>query len=169
MNPKMHLEFTKLVNIMEIKWLKLLRNVKKWWIFMFSWSKRVMEKYKIFFVKMAKTWPQNFKSQLILTSWIILKFYYCYHVSSICWKQCVIWTFFCKLKTSLIVISLMQSKFSNIVVYLVLILPQNLAHICSLNIDIQYWIVLMRTSISGSSFLNLLSTKSHFCSYIKES
>jgi hypothetical protein len=128
-NPKMHLEFTKLVNIMEIKWLKLLRNVKKWWIFMFSWTKKVMAKYKTFFVKMAKTWPQIFKSQLILTRWIILTFYYCYHVSSICWKQSVIWFFFCKLETSLIVISLTQSKFSNIVVYLVLIWPQNLAHI----------------------------------------
>jgi hypothetical protein len=28
MSPKIHLEFTKLVDIMEMKWLKLLRNVK---------------------------------------------------------------------------------------------------------------------------------------------
>jgi hypothetical protein len=133
-SPKMHLEFTKLVNIMEIKWLKLLRNVLKWWICMFSWTKRVITKYKTFFVKMAKTWPQNFKSQLILTSWIILTFYYCYHISYVCWKQYIVFKKNCKLKRSLIVISLMQSKFSNIVIYLVLILPQNLVYMFH-----EYW------------------------------
>jgi hypothetical protein len=153
---------------MEIKWFQLLRNVKKWWIFMFSWTKRVMEKYKTFFCEdgqdMATKFQVTINFDLLINLDILLLlsciFYLLETMNNLSF-------FFCKLKISLIVISLMQSKFSNTFLFLMLILPQNLAHICSMNIDIHYWIVFMKTLICGSSFLNLLLNKSHFWSYIK--
>jgi hypothetical protein len=52
-SPKCHLEFTKFVEIMEIKGLKVLQNVKTRWINMLAPLKRVGKKYKTLIVKMA--------------------------------------------------------------------------------------------------------------------
>ncbi len=51
-NPKKFLEFTKLAKTLEIKRLKLLKNVKTWWISMLSPLKHVPIQYKSSFVKM---------------------------------------------------------------------------------------------------------------------
>jgi hypothetical protein len=52
-SPKRHLEFTKLVEILEMKENKILWNVKARWISMLSLAKRLMAKYKTFLVKMT--------------------------------------------------------------------------------------------------------------------
>jgi hypothetical protein len=52
-SPKQHLEFIKFVEILEIGRLKILWNVKIWWISMLEPLKWVMEKYKTLIVKMS--------------------------------------------------------------------------------------------------------------------
>lgn len=49
----MHLEFTKLVEIMETKSNKILCKIKTQWIFMLSLAKIVMVEYRTLWVKMA--------------------------------------------------------------------------------------------------------------------
>ncbi len=62
MSSKRHLKLTKLVNIMETKAFKLLRNVKTRWISMINPTKRVIAKYRIkLFVKMGLDMPTNFQ------------------------------------------------------------------------------------------------------------
>jgi hypothetical protein len=58
-SPKRHVEFTKLVNIMETKGLKLLRNVKTRWDSMLSPTKWVMVEYKTLLMKMALNMDAN--------------------------------------------------------------------------------------------------------------
>ncbi len=58
-SPKHHLEFTKLVDIMESKGLKLLRNVKARWDSMLSPTKQVMTEYKTLLMKMALDMDAN--------------------------------------------------------------------------------------------------------------
>jgi hypothetical protein len=43
---KRHLEHNKLIEIMETKGLKILQNVKTWWVFMMALSKCVLYEYK---------------------------------------------------------------------------------------------------------------------------
>ncbi len=50
---KRHLEFTKLIKIMETKGNKILHNVKTTWISMFSLAKIMMVQYKTLLVKMV--------------------------------------------------------------------------------------------------------------------
>ncbi len=52
-SPKRHLEFTKLVEIMEIKRNKILRNIKIKWNFMINPIKQVLSEYHILLTKMA--------------------------------------------------------------------------------------------------------------------
>ena len=53
-SPKRHLEFTKLVDVVETGGLKLLRNVKTRWISVLEPLKRIMVEYKTLIVKMAE-------------------------------------------------------------------------------------------------------------------
>lgn len=53
-SPKMHLEFTKLAEIMETSGLKMLPTVRTRWISMFEPLKRVLSEYKTLIVKMSK-------------------------------------------------------------------------------------------------------------------
>jgi hypothetical protein len=55
-NPKKHLEFTKLIKIMEIKG-KILWNIKTRWIFMINPIKHVLSKYRTLIMKMALDVP----------------------------------------------------------------------------------------------------------------
>jgi hypothetical protein len=50
---KTHLEFTKLVEMLETKGNKILWNMKTRWISMLNLAKRLKAKYKTFLVKMA--------------------------------------------------------------------------------------------------------------------
>jgi hypothetical protein len=52
-SAKRHLEYTKLVEMLEMKGNKILRNVKTRWISLLSLAKRVMAKYRTFLVKMV--------------------------------------------------------------------------------------------------------------------
>jgi len=52
-SPKCHLEFTKLIENVEIKGLKVLQNVKTRWNSMLTPLKHVGKKYKTLIVKMA--------------------------------------------------------------------------------------------------------------------
>ncbi len=53
-SPKKHLEFTKLVEIVGIRRLKILRNVQIWWISMLEPLKQMMAKYKTLIMKMSQ-------------------------------------------------------------------------------------------------------------------
>jgi hypothetical protein len=52
-SPRQHLNFTKLVEVMETKRNKIICNVKTRWISMLSLVKRVLAKYKTLLVKMV--------------------------------------------------------------------------------------------------------------------
>jgi hypothetical protein len=56
-NPKMQLEFLKLVNLMKAKGSKILCNVKTCWINMLSLTKRAMAMYMPFVAKMVEDSP----------------------------------------------------------------------------------------------------------------
>ncbi len=58
-SQKICLEFTKLVEMLEIKGSKIFQNVKTRWILMLSPTKRLMEKYKTLLVKMVLDSPTN--------------------------------------------------------------------------------------------------------------
>jgi hypothetical protein len=49
-----HLEHTKLAELMETKGLKILCNVKTWWVFMLTPSKHALFKHKSLVVKMSE-------------------------------------------------------------------------------------------------------------------
>jgi hypothetical protein len=53
-NPKWHLEFCKLVEILESKENKLLKNIKTRWISMLSLCKIIFAEYKFLVVKMVE-------------------------------------------------------------------------------------------------------------------
>jgi hypothetical protein len=53
-SPKHHLETIRLVEILECKGNKIMKNIKIRWIFMLSASKHVLQKYKPLIVKMVK-------------------------------------------------------------------------------------------------------------------
>jgi hypothetical protein len=53
-SPKKHIEFCKLVEVMETKGLKILRNIKTRWISMLSPAIRAMNEYKTLLVKMLE-------------------------------------------------------------------------------------------------------------------
>ncbi len=63
-SPKMHLEFTKPVELMETKWAKILKNVQTPWIFMLSLAQHVMTKYKALLMKMTFDGPTNEKTKV---------------------------------------------------------------------------------------------------------
>jgi hypothetical protein len=67
-NPKRHLKFTKLVEIMETKSNKILWNIKIKWISMISLVKCVLSKYHTLLIKMALDAPTtpSIKSNLFL-------------------------------------------------------------------------------------------------------
>jgi hypothetical protein len=52
-SPKRHLEFCKLVEILESIGNKLLKNIKTWWLSMLSPCKNFFTKYKLLVVKMV--------------------------------------------------------------------------------------------------------------------
>jgi len=52
--PNRHLEFCKLVKILESKGNKLLKNIKTQWISMLLACKRIFAKYKLLMVKMVE-------------------------------------------------------------------------------------------------------------------
>jgi len=52
-SPNKHMEFTKLVEILETKGEKIFRNMKTWWISMLAPAKHVLHEYKTLVVKMA--------------------------------------------------------------------------------------------------------------------
>ncbi len=52
--PNYHIEFTKLVEFMEIKILKILHTVKTWWINIFSLLIKIMARYWTLLVKMQQ-------------------------------------------------------------------------------------------------------------------
>ncbi len=58
-SPKRHLEFTKLVQVMETKGAKILKNVKACWISMLFFARCVTAKYKILLMKMTFDVPIN--------------------------------------------------------------------------------------------------------------
>ncbi len=62
-SPKRHLEFAKLVEIMETKGNKILHNVKTKWISMLSLAKRMMVEYKTLVVKMVMDQNTNQQSK----------------------------------------------------------------------------------------------------------
>jgi len=47
-SPKRHLEFTKLISMMEIKWFKMLKNVETHWISLMDPLRRILAKYMPF-------------------------------------------------------------------------------------------------------------------------
>lgn len=53
-SPKRHLEFQKLAEVLHSKGLKILKNIKTRWISMLSPAVRVMNKYRVLFVKMQR-------------------------------------------------------------------------------------------------------------------
>jgi hypothetical protein len=53
-SPKKHIEFCKLVEVMETKGLKILRNIKTRWISMLSPTIRAMNEYRTLLVKMLE-------------------------------------------------------------------------------------------------------------------
>jgi hypothetical protein len=57
-SPKQHLEFVKLVEVMETKGLKILRQVKTRWLSMMSPPIRVMNEYRTLVVKMLEDQDQ---------------------------------------------------------------------------------------------------------------
>ncbi len=60
---EMHLEFTKLVKLMETKGVKILKNVKPCWISMLSHVQCVMAEYKTLLMQMALDVPTNDKAK----------------------------------------------------------------------------------------------------------
>jgi hypothetical protein len=60
---KRDLEFTKLVEVMETKGAKILKNVKTHWISMLSPTWCVMVEYRILLMKMALDGPTNDKAK----------------------------------------------------------------------------------------------------------
>jgi hypothetical protein len=53
-SPKKHIKFYKLVEVIETKGLKILRNIKTMWISMLSPAIRAMNEYKTLLVKMLE-------------------------------------------------------------------------------------------------------------------
>ena len=53
-SPKKHLEFQKLVDVMETKGLNMLRNVKTRWILVLEPLRRILGEYKTLICKMAQ-------------------------------------------------------------------------------------------------------------------
>jgi uncharacterized membrane protein len=60
---KRHLEFTKLVEVMETKGAKILKNVKTCWIFMVFLVQCVMVEYRMLLMRMALDAPTNDKAK----------------------------------------------------------------------------------------------------------
>jgi hypothetical protein len=53
-NPKHHLEVNKLVELLECKGNKIIKNIKMRWISMLSISKIILNEYKVLVVKMVE-------------------------------------------------------------------------------------------------------------------
>jgi len=53
-SPKWHLEFVKLSEVIQIKGLKILKNIKTWWLSMLSPIVRVMNEYRMLLMKMEQ-------------------------------------------------------------------------------------------------------------------
>jgi hypothetical protein len=87
-SPKRHLEFTKL---METKGANILKNVKTCWIFILSFVRRVMAKYRTLLIKMTLDAPINDKektnfdllSDVCRFCWGLLPFCCCWNYSII--------------------------------------------------------------------------------------
>jgi len=58
-SPKRHLEFTKLVELMKTKGVKILKNIKIYWISMLFLVRCVMVGYKTLLMKMTLDAPIN--------------------------------------------------------------------------------------------------------------
>jgi molecular chaperone DnaK (HSP70) len=58
-NPKKHLGFTKLIDMMETKGPKIFMNVKTQWISLLELLCRIFKKYKPFLAKMFKDMINN--------------------------------------------------------------------------------------------------------------
>jgi hypothetical protein len=56
---KKHLECTKLVEVIDSKGLKILKNIRTQWISMLAPSKRLVDEYKFVVMKMFKDLPTN--------------------------------------------------------------------------------------------------------------
>jgi hypothetical protein len=58
-SPKRHLEFTKLAELMITKGVKILKNIKTYWISMLFLVRCVMVRYKTLLMKMTLDAPIN--------------------------------------------------------------------------------------------------------------
>jgi hypothetical protein len=84
-SPKSHLEFTKLIEIMETKRNKILCNIKTQWIFMLSPAKIVMAKYKTLLVKMAMDKNKNQQTKFnYMSTCVTYRFYLGLHAFCPC-------------------------------------------------------------------------------------
>jgi len=63
-SPKRHLEFTKLVKVMEIKKSKIMHNVKTKWISMLNLAKKNVAKYGTLLMKRVMDSPINHQVKL---------------------------------------------------------------------------------------------------------
>jgi hypothetical protein len=53
-SPKRHLEYVKLAEVLQTKGLKILKQVKTWWLSMMSPAIRAMNEYRTLVVKMME-------------------------------------------------------------------------------------------------------------------
>ncbi len=63
-SPKRHLEFTKLVEVMETKRNKIMHNVKTRWISMLNFAKKHFIEYGTLLMKLAMDSPTNHQVKL---------------------------------------------------------------------------------------------------------
>jgi hypothetical protein len=90
---KHHLEFLKVVEIMETKWFKVLKNVQIQWISMLEPLKCILTKYKMLIVKM---WQDNIsvaQARLNISLFCDLHTLFtllnvCWH----CWRKSMFWS-----------------------------------------------------------------------------
>ena len=54
LSPKMHLQFVKLVELVETKGLKLLKNVKTRWISLIEPLRRIIQEYRVLLTNMKE-------------------------------------------------------------------------------------------------------------------
>jgi hypothetical protein len=85
--PNMHLEFTKLVKLMEFKGAKILRNAKAQQISMLPFVRCVMVEHRILLMKMAIDGPTNDKEKANFDLFMMCKFYWGLLPFSHCYNQ----------------------------------------------------------------------------------
>ena len=76
-SPKRHLEFVKLVELMETKGLKLLKNVKIRWVSLIEPLRRILQEYKVFLAKMKADSVSKEKSAQVKCLFIFFLSFFC--------------------------------------------------------------------------------------------